>query len=905
MHKLFFVLFIVLVTKNLPAQASITPVNLTTEYLINPAGIDEKVPRFSWTFKTNDDRAFGQKQTAYRIIVSNTESNIHKNIADAWDSKWIASDRMQLIAYNGVPLKSDRTYYWKVQVKDENGKITNSEIAHWSTGLFEQSAWTAKWIGSSQIFTPGVKDCNVDDPWLRKSFSLKSLPKKATIFVASVGYHELYVNGKKIGDGVLNGAVTDHTKRARYIAYDIAGHLIAGKNVIALWLGSSWSIFAAYNTKDKPRTPIVSAQADLYDAGMKRISRIQTDGSWKVHSSPNRLLGTWEMRHYGGEIWDANKEIEGWNLASFNDDNWQEATVYNPKLKISAQVVQTNKLLHEINPVGIEKRQDGYRVDMGVNFAGWTRINVAGNPGDTIRFLFSERQQDEMTFNIHSMFVIGPTGKGSFQNKFNYSSARWVLIKGLKHEPKLNDIKGWVVRTDYPRVTTFKSDNDLQNWIYDRSCWNYENLTLGGYVVDCPQRERFGYGGDAHSTSEAGMYNYNVGAFYTKWMEDWRDVQGTESMVGDMNDPTWARKKPGSGRILGGGILPHTAPTYYGGGGPAWGGIVVSLPWYMFQHYGDKRILEKNFEMIKGWLAFLSTETKDDLLQRFGGLWDFLGDWLWPNATAEGMNNDKPENLCFNNSFYVYNLRTAAQIATVLGKTSEAKKWNAQADATAAAINKRFYNETDYSYADGSQGNLAMALLARVPSKELYPLVLKRLEKNILVDRKGHIGVGITGGSVLYKLLRDLGRDDLMYTMASQTDYPGWGHMRANGATSLWEMWEKDLPGHSLLHSSYLFAAPWYVDGIGGIKKDESKPGFQHFIVTVPNIPEKELSEAKTSFDSPAGFIKTSWKRREGSVSLTVTVPPNCSATVYLPSATNPGDHKIINVTSGTHEFKN
>src|SRR5690606_19115853 len=150
----------------------------------------------------------------------------------------------------------------------------------------------------------------------------------------------------------------------------------------------------------------------------------------------------------------------------------------------------------------------------------------------------------------------------------------------------------------------------------------------GGYIVDCPQRERMGYGGDAHATSETGMFNYQLGAFYTKWMEDWRDVQGTESMVGDTLDDNHARKAVGSGRLLHNGVLPHTAPTYWGGGRPAWGGIVVSLPWLMYQHYGDKRVLEENFSLMEGWLSFLETHRKRNLLRRYGGKWDFLGDWL-------------------------------------------------------------------------------------------------------------------------------------------------------------------------------------------------------------------------------------------------------------------------------------
>lgn len=883
-RKLLLLLTLALSHGNVFAQASLFPENLTTEYRTDPTGLDERLPRFSWTFKAVNDRAYGQRQSAYRILVSTERGRLQNNQGTVWDSRWVTSNKMQLINYAGTALQSDRTYYWKVRIKDETGKIADSPIAQWSTGFFSDKEWTAKWIGSSELFIPGSKDCNITDPWLRKTFVIDRSPKKATLFVASIGYHEVYVNGKKIGDPVLAGAVTDHTKRARYLAYDIAEQLQPGKNVIALWLGTSWSIFAAYNSPNRPRTPIVTAQVDCYDFNNKKTARFQTDESWKVHPSPNRLLGTWEMRNYGGELFDANKEIAGWNLAEYNDTHWDFATLYHPKLKISAQVVEANRLVHPISPVAIEKNEEDYRVDMGVNFAGWTRIAVAGNPGDTVRFLFSERKQNEMTFNIHSAYVIGSSGKGVFQNRFNYSSARWITIKGLKHPPKLQDVQGWVVRTDYQRVANIKTNNSLQNWIYDKSCWNYENLTLGGYVVDCPQRERFGYGGDAHATSEAGMYNYGVGAFYTKWMQDWRDVQGTETMTGNMDDLSWARLKVGSGRVLGGGVLPHTAPTYHGGGGPAWGGIVVSLPYYMYEHYGDKRILEQNFGLIKGWLTFLASNTKDNLLRRYGGKWDFLGDWLWPNATAEGMNNDKTENLCFNNSFYVYNLRTAAKIANLLGEKTLSQQWTQQAEASAAAIHKEFYNPIAKRYADGSQSNLAMALLAKVPPPSLYDTVLKSLEKNILTDHKGHIGVGITGGAVLFKLLRDLGRDDLIFSMTSKTDYPGWGFMRANEATSLWEMWEKDLPGHSLLHSSYLYATPWYLDGLAGIKKDPEHPGFQHFIITIPNLPENEINSATARFDSPAGLIKTEWKRNKGKLFIAATVPPNTSARIHIPS---------------------
>ena len=156
------------------------------------------------------------------------------------------------------------------------------------------------------------------DPWLRKTFDLKAKPERATVYVASVGYHELYVNGKRIGDAVLSPSATNHRKRARYVTYEIADQLQEGKNVIALWLGVSWSIFPPYKTPDKPQTPIVLAQADIRLPGGEAM-RVVTDESWRTHASPNTLLGVWDFMHFGGERYDANKEMPGWSEASFDD----------------------------------------------------------------------------------------------------------------------------------------------------------------------------------------------------------------------------------------------------------------------------------------------------------------------------------------------------------------------------------------------------------------------------------------------------------------------------------------------------------------------------------------------------------------------------------------------------------
>ena len=429
------------------------------------------------------------------------------------------------------------------------------------------------------------------------------------------------------------------------------------------------------------------------------------------------------------------------------------------------------------------KVKDGvWRVDMGVNFAGWTRVKLHGKPGATVTFDYSERSQETRTFGLFSSLRLDENGDGVFQNKFNYSSMRWITITGVDEEPKLDDIVGWNIRTDYDVAAAFETSDDLQNWIYNTGRWTFENLSLGGYVVDCPQRERMGYGGDAHATSESGMYNYSLESFYFKWMEDWRDCQ----------------------RDGGNGSLPNTAPTYFGGGGPAWGGIVVTLPYTFYLQYGDTRILEENFEMIERWLGFLESNVKDGLLQRYGDVWTFLGDWLWPGA-PDGPNSDTPQALCLNNFYLVFNLETAAKIARVIGREDRAKEWERMAQETRDAINAKYYKASEGSYHDDAQAILALALLSHTPATaEETRRVEERLDRAILVDSKGHIGAGITGGGLLFRYLREKNRNDLAYSTLKQTEYPGWGFMREHDATTYWEAWELDRPGHSLLHLSLI-----------------------------------------------------------------------------------------------------
>ncbi|HLJ57434.1 MAG TPA: family 78 glycoside hydrolase catalytic domain, partial [Chthonomonadaceae bacterium] len=697
------------------------------EYLEDPIGLDVPHPRLSWRMEASDPDARGVRQTGYRVRVASSRALLDQDQGDLWDSGDVASDRSVHVAYAGRPLTAGAECWWKVRLKDERGRRTAwSEPARWTMGPLGPGDWKARWIGTTEVFAHPLsrpnntlKQNSLADPWLRKEFDLDGPVGRAQAYVATIGYHELYVNGARVGDAVLSPGVADNSKRARYVTYDIGRLLRPGRNVVALWLGVSWSIFPHYLSAahpERPATPMALGQFDIRLADGKR-AQVITDGSWKTHPSPNRLLGVWDFMNYGGEEYDARREVPGWCLAGLDETAWQPAHVYSPQVTVSAERLEPNRRVHALHAAAVERKPDrSIHVDMGANFAGWVEIPVQGKPGDRIELQFSERADTPMTHKLHSAYIVGPAGWGVFRNRFNYGVGRWITIRGLESLPARDQIRGWLVRSDYRSAAQFECSNPLLSRIYDTTRWTFENLSLGGYVVDCPQRERMGYGGDAHSTTQMALDNYQMGAFYTKWAEDWRDVQSPD------------------------GNLPYTAPTYWGGGGPSWQGFCIHLPWEVYLRYGDKEILREGFPTMRRWLAFLETHAKDDLLVRWGGEWDFLGDWLWPGA--HGVNGDTPETLCFNNSYWAYALATAASVADAIGNTSAAAEYRKRAGQVRAAIHARFFRPQTHDYANGDQQYLAMALLAGVPPESERAAVWKRLEEEILVHRSGHIHAG-------------------------------------------------------------------------------------------------------------------------------------------------------------------
>ena len=851
-------------SKNISSVSVIKLKDLRCEYLDSPLGIDVRQPRLSWKMQV-PTAVRGKKQTAYEILVASSSELLRRDKGDLWNSGCVVSDESVNIVYKGKSLESNQKCFWKVRICDEQGNWSAwSSPGFWRMGLFPDN-WSGRWIGCELMERQSVGGQKIDnkmsDPWFRKTFDLPEKVQDAIIYVASIGYHELYVNGRKVGDAVLSPSVTDHKSRARYMTYDITQYLNSGENVIALWLGVSWSIFPAYQRAGEPAIPMALVQTEMaFLSGEKQ--RIVSDETWKVHASPNTLIGYWEAHHFGGEFYDASLEKPGWNTIGFDDTDWSQAKVYEPKIIVSADKTEPNRLVKEIKPLSVSEISPGtYRVDMGINYAGWFEMRFNGQPGDSVVFQFSERENDTVSFGIHSIYKIGPAGEGKFCNRFNYMTGRWVQVSGLRSKPELKDIRGWLIRPDYQRTGSFECDIPLLNDIYNTTLWTFENLSLGNYVVDCPHRERCGYGGDALATTRTALGNYDLGAFYYKWMEDWRDVQ-----VEDGN-------------------VPYTAPTRIGGGGPSWSGYCVTLPWEIYRQYGDKRVLSESFPTIKKWLGFVETHSRDDMLVRWGGKWSFLGDWLWPSAWPERKAMEKQgkalgdtrETLFFNNCHWIYSLETAASIADILGDADTAESYRKRASLVRKAVHATFFNAADNSYVNGYPAYLAMAIMVNLPPQNLKDKVWKRLEHEILINRKGHFWGGITAGSFLFHTLLDSGRNDLIYEMAIKEDFPSWGYMLKCGNGTFFEDWECR---GSALHSSYLYIGSWFIEALGGIQRPEA--GFKHFVIS-PWITTEGPKRVKSRYDSMYGDIISEWALEGKNLNMQVVVPPNTTAVLKLP----------------------
>ncbi|MDR3308641.1 MAG: family 78 glycoside hydrolase catalytic domain, partial [Tannerella sp.] len=511
------------------------------------------------------------------------------------------------------------------------------------------------------------------------------------------------------------------------------------------------------------------------------------------------------------------------------------------------------------NAVNVKKLSDTlWLIDFGRALTGWVEIKfhqLRKNQEITLRYsdhlndkgLFDDREQKDY-------YIASGATNEVFKNKFNYHSFRYLQIEGLEHEPALESMKAMLIHTAYKDASSFVcSDNDL-NAIHDLIKHTLHCLSLSGYLVDCHHIERLGYGGDGHASTLTAQTMFDLAPLYSNWLQAWEDCI-----------------RPDGG-------LPHTAPNpYSAGGGPYWCAFIVTSPWSVYQNYGDQRALERYYPVMKHWLQYVDTYTVDGLLKRWPDTdyrsW-YLGDW----ATPKGINQQESASVDLVNNCVISECYTILEkIAILLGERDEAAEFAARKTALNSLIHNTYYVADSSVYGTGTQIDLAYPVLVGATPENLTAEITKSLLDITAEKYKGHLSTGLVGIPVLVDWAVKNNQPDFVYSMLKTRGYPGYLYMLDNGATATWEHWNGE---RSHIHNCYNGIGAWFYQAIGGIRPDETAPGYRRFVID-PQIPAA-LTWAKTTKETPYGTISVSWEKTDSGLLFDVTVPPGSTATMPL-----------------------
>ena len=832
-------------------DCSLSLQELRCEYMIDPVGIDVIKPRLSWILRSEKR---DQKQHAYQIIVSCSEKKSGAGKGDMWDTGKVDSDQSVHIVYSGKPLQSRQLLFWRVRVWDKDGNVSGwSETARWEMGLLQATDWQAKWIGAKQEKTK--MNWDVPAPYFRKKIDIAKPVTSARVYISGLGYYEFYVNGQKVGDHVLSPNQTNYDKRQKeimpqalvanmstrvlYETFDVTDLLQKGENVAGVVLGNGW-----YLQSDRPEdtalwynTPRLIAQIEVeFVDGSRKV--ICSDETWKTQVSPILHNGL-----HTGEIYDARLEEKGWNKSGYDDSDWAFSNIVTaPEGKMVAQMSPPDRVVRTIRPASVTQPEEGvYRFDLGEMISGWARLNIQGPAGTKINLRFIEEMGP--SYGQNDTYILSGEGLEVWEPRFTWHAFRYVDVIGSPVQLTLDNLQGRVVNTDVPSAGTFECSNTLFNRILE----NYQRTQLGnmhgGIPSDCPHRERRGYTGDGQITAQVAIYNFDMSQFYTKWLNDIKDAQNSET-----------------------GYVPNTVPFQDGGGGTAWGSAYVLIPWYMYLYYGDEGILQTHYAGMKKWVEYLENQANEQGILEDQG----LGDWIAPEKL------ELPPSLV-NTCYYSYNAKLMSQVAEILGKRNDSDYFNTLAERSKRDIHKVFFNKTKQNYSIGRQGANILPLGFDIVPDDVYRSVFEHLIENVENKNRGHFDTGILATPLLLDVLTNNGRVDLAYTLLNQSDFPSFGFAIERGATTLWEAWGDD-QSHS--HPMFGSVCQWFYQALGGIKADVNNPGFRNVIIKP--YPVNGLKFTRASIRSMYGDISSRWELKENQFKLDVIVPVNSTATVYV-----------------------
>jgi len=767
----------------------------------------------------------------------------------------------------------------------DNWRGTREETKGWSDPEFDDSAWQAAGVvaayGDKPWGKPEARDDNRRLParMLRREFATEKPIKRATAHVSGMGLFELYLNGERISDNVLQPALTDYDKQVPSVSFDVTKNVKSGQNALGVWLGNG-RFFAPRLSSPVPTLtygyPKLRLQLEIeYDDGS--TGRVVSDDQWKL--TTNGPINA--NNEYDGEEYDARKEVNGWSNPGFDAGTWEAVQLVEaPKGVLTAQTIEPIRVVETLKAKKVTEPKPGmFIVDMGQNMVGWCRIRVNGPAGTEVKLRHAETlTTDGLLYmanirdaKVTDLYTLKGGGEETWEPRFTYHGFRYVEVTGWPGKLSPDAIEGRVVHDDMPRAGEFACSNELLNRIYGNIIWG----TRGNYrsiPTDCPQRdERQGWLGDRSEESRGESYLYDVAAFYAKWVRDMKESQ----------------KETGS--------IPDVAPNYWPfySDGIVWPSSFVIIPHTMYGQYGDTRIISDNYDKMKLWVNYMKGFMKDGTMPK-----NQYGDWCVPPEDPTLIHSKDPARQTnpelVSTTYYYHDARLMAKMARLIGKEADAAEFEKLAEGMKEAFNRKFL-KAEGLYDNGSQTAQVLPLAFGLVPDDKKAAVFAHLVKKIEGETNYHIGTGLVGGQWLMRVLSDNGRADLALRIATNKTYPSWGYMLENGATTIWELWNGNTADPAMNSHNHVMLIGdlniWFHEYLGGIRP--ASPGFKSIVIK-PYVIDG-LDHASAKIQAPAGEIRSAWKRGSGGKGLTldVSIPVNTTATVHLPASA------AANITEG------
>ena len=880
-------------------QIGLSVSDMCVEYKSRPIGMDEPKPRFSyrlspvagaWTV-LDPETTPPKHQTARRIVVKEKKSG-----RQVWDSGWVESGETIQIEYEGEPLKPFTAYTWSVTVKDEKGRISESDDTctgpYYFASTFETgflgTPWEAEWIGTephSENLQPV--------PIFRGEMPSVPDAVEARLYITALGLYKPYLNNRDVfketttslssnAPVCMTPGWTDYYHRVQYQAYDVT-ELIGKntKNILTIYLAEGWysgRISRLWSDGNKPTygdQPLLKAELHVRRADGS-VAKLVTNKKWKYKDSKYVMSDIYDGEHFDSTIDTAGQP-------------YRDAVVFKSKAldRIavewnSGEFVRKHETFH---PESIRKLDDGtWIVDFGQNFTGRERINLHGNAekGDVVRVRHAEMLNPDGTLytdNLRSAKATttyvsqGHHEVGVYEPQFTFYGFRYLGIEGWPNRLGAETIDRFsrdcvsavAIYSALKQTGTFTCSEPLLNQLFKNIVWGQKSNFLD-VPTDCPQRdERLGWTADTQVFANAATYNMDAAAFYTKWLRDLNLCQSPEGGY-----PSFA---PDQYKYY------ETKGSDFFGYAAGWSDAGLIVPWILYTKYGDKRVLELYFDNMLKWLDFQERKSEGTYIIDNA----VYGDWL-----NMGADLSKP----FVSTAYFAAMNTlAARIARAIGREEDARKREEVFRKTKAAFRARFMDENGELKEKTQTAALFVLDFGLFDEKERQN-ALEFLVKDITETRNLHLSTGFLGTPLLLRVLTENGQVDLAYKLLLQTSFPSWLYPVTQGATTMWERWDSwneergfgDVSMNSFNHYAYGAVADWFYETICGIRPitdDPSARGFKRF--RLEPQPGHELKSASASYDSVYGHIESGWERGDDGLVLKFRVPCNTTAEVVFP----------------------